>query len=264
MIVEALGSQSTPCFSSFSSVAASTCSISTVRTPHLTEPREWLIATLKIHEIETISTDQNWLKLRVPLGELADRVTVIEAPDDMLTANGARRAALERVQYGCFDPHLARSLAEHLPELTSTQHADDRVGHAVHRRAALPETQQRNVTPARKVRTPPQGDADIEIWCCGVAELHFPQKGNSNQPPIQCGETHPSGAAGCMAARARSESGCVGAGVPAPRRGSHDARRGQPPPEGREEDDAAEAEAEDGALRSLACMLPGSLPGGGG
>lgn len=34
-IVEALGWQSTPCCSSFSSVAASTCSISTVNTPHL-------------------------------------------------------------------------------------------------------------------------------------------------------------------------------------------------------------------------------------
>jgi hypothetical protein len=66
-----------------------------------------------------------------------------------------------------------------------------------------------------------------------------------------------------MAARARSESGgLLEAGVPGARRGFHDARRGQPPAEGREEDGAAEAE--DGALRSLECMLPGSLPGGGG
>lgn len=34
-MVEALGWQSTPCFSSFSKVSASTCSISTVSIPHL-------------------------------------------------------------------------------------------------------------------------------------------------------------------------------------------------------------------------------------
>lgn len=35
-IVDALGWQSTPCCSSFSRVATSTCSISTVNIPHLT------------------------------------------------------------------------------------------------------------------------------------------------------------------------------------------------------------------------------------
>lgn len=57
-----------------------------------------------------------------------------------------------------------------------------------------------------------------------------------------------------MEARARSESG----GAEAEPRGFQDARRGRAPAEGREEEEAVETG--DGALRSLACMLPG---GGG-
>uniref|UniRef100_A0A0A9F2A1 Uncharacterized protein n=1 Tax=Arundo donax TaxID=35708 RepID=A0A0A9F2A1_ARUDO len=78
--------------------------------------------------------------------------------------------------------------------------------------------------------------------------------------PCTGGPPCPSGVAGSMEAWARSESGGGDAAVPLACRGLHDARRGWPPAEGREEDEeAAEAEAEDGALRSLACMLP---PGG--
>ena len=54
-----------------------------------------------------------------------------------------------------------------------------------------------------------------------------------------------------MEARAGSESGVAAAGA----RGLQNARRGRTPAEGREEEEAA-----DGALRSLARMLPG---GGG-
>ena len=51
-----------------------------------------------------------------------------------------------------------------------------------------------------------------------------------------------------MEARAGSESGVAAAGA----RGLQNARRGRTPAEGREEEEAA-----DGALRSLARMLPG-------
>ena len=53
-----------------------------------------------------------------------------------------------------------------------------------------------------------------------------------------------------MEARAGSESGVAAAGA----RGLQNARRGRAPPEGTEEEEAAAA---DGALSSLARMLPG-------
>jgi hypothetical protein len=55
-----------------------------------------------------------------------------------------------------------------------------------------------------------------------------------------------------MEARARSESGGGGGGAAAGPRGLQTARRGRAPAEGREE----AVEAADGALRSLARMLP--------
>lgn len=56
----------------------------------------------------------------------------------MLVANRARRAVLEGIEYGHPDPHLAGRLAQHLPQLASPQHADDRVGDAMHRLVAMP------------------------------------------------------------------------------------------------------------------------------
>jgi hypothetical protein len=65
---------------------------------------------------------------------------------------------------------------------------------------------------------------------------------------------YPSDRAGSMAARARSESGGA-AELRIGGRGSHEARRGWRPAEGRDEDEV-ETEARDGALSNLACMLP--------
>jgi hypothetical protein len=74
--------------------------------------------------------------------------------------------------------------------------------------------------------------------------------------------THPCGgrgAAGCIEARARTESG--GAEEEAGPRGFQHARRGRAPAPEEEEETV---EAGDAGLRSLACMLPGGGGGTGG
>jgi hypothetical protein len=75
-----------------------------------------------------------------------------------------------------------------------------------------------------------------------------------SQTQQSAGRAYPSDGAGSMAARARSESGGA-AELRLGGRGFQDARRGWRPAEGRDEDEV-EAAARDGALSSLACMLP--------
>lgn len=186
------------------------------------------------------------MHLRLPLGKLPDRVAVVEAPHDVLVANRAGRAALEGVEDEYLNPHLARRLAQHLPQLTTPQHPDHRVGDAAHRREpaalALPvrNTTRASYTHAR-ART-------------GASPSNRREFGKEGAP------THPSGraAAGFMEteARARSESGGAEAGPP---RGFHDARCGRRTPA--EDEEAAVETGDRGELRSLACML---APGGGG
>lgn len=93
---------------------------------------------LQIYGLETIVKG---LQLSLPLGELPDRVPIVEAPDDVLIANRTRGAAGKRVEDDNSNPHLTRCMAEHLPELTAPQDPDDGVGDAVHRRTTMPGTQ---------------------------------------------------------------------------------------------------------------------------
>ena len=173
-----------------------------------------------------LQTSVKGLQLSRPLGELPDRVPISEAPDDVLIANRARGAARKGVEDDDSNPHLARRLAEHLPELASPEDSDDGVGDAVHRRTTLPGTQ--HSTSIHQAQEPPG--------------CHTPWPSRSARiGTIGHGETplgaHPScgSAAGCMDARARSERRGGGGGADAGPRGFQEARRGRAPadPEGR-------------------------------
>lgn len=95
----------------------------------------------RVLHIYGLQTSVKGLQLRLPLGELPDRVPIGEAPDDVLVANRAGGAARKGVEDDDSNPHLARRLAEHLPELATPEDPDDGVGDAVHRLTTLPGTQ---------------------------------------------------------------------------------------------------------------------------
>lgn len=82
----------------------------------------------------------------------------------MLVANRARRAVLEGIEYGHPDPHLAGRLAQHLPQLSSPQHADDRVGDAMHRLVAMPTStthQKKKIQSGENPAAAPTNDTEI-------------------------------------------------------------------------------------------------------
>lgn len=200
---------------------------------------------LHIYGLQTIVKG---LQLRLPLGELPDRVPIVEAPDDVLIANRARGASGKRVEDDNSNPHLTRCMAEHLPELTAPQDPDDGVGDAVHRRTTMPGTQHSPSIHQAQERTDyhtPWPSRSARIGRIGHVET-----------PLGA---HPScaGEAGCMEARAHSEWRGRGGGADADAgpRGFQHARRGRAPVKAKRTYGEGAAEAGDGALRNLACML---------
>lgn len=168
----------------------------------------------------------------------------------MLVTNGACGAVHKGVQDGHFDPHLTGRLAQHLPQLAAPQHPDDPIGHAMHRRVALPETpHEREQT--NQVKTLQQRPRDA-----GIAR-NSPSGGNQRRQSARIDTpriAYPSVEAGSMDAPARNSE--RGGGEAELRLGSRAFQEGRQPAEGMEEEEVEAAAARDGALSSLACMLP--------